>query len=79
MDGRKCFIKGGPFSGEVRSPDFILASGDRVAMDVESIKIIGSYAGSKLKDSPWSYTQIQRAMMLGLGVKSEEEYTVVSE
>jgi uncharacterized protein (DUF362 family) len=79
MDGRKCFITGGPFSGEVREPNLILASGDRVAMDVESIKIIGSLEGSKLKDNPWSYTQIRQATALGLGVKSEEEYAVVTE
>jgi uncharacterized protein (DUF362 family) len=78
MDGRKCFITGGPFSGEVREPNLILASGDRVAMDVESIKIIGSFEGSKLKDNPWSYTQIRQATALGLGVKSEEEYAVVT-
>jgi uncharacterized protein (DUF362 family) len=79
MDGRKCFISGGPFSGEVRNPNVILASGDRVAMDVESIKVIGSFEGSKLKDNPWSYTQIHHATTLGLGVKSEDEYLVVTE
>jgi uncharacterized protein (DUF362 family) len=79
MDGRKCFITGGPFSGEVRNANVILASGDRVAMDVESIKVIESFEGSKLKDNPWSYTQIRRATELGLGVKSEDEYTVVTE
>ena len=78
MDGRKCFITGGPFHGNVREPNVILASGDRVAMDVESIKIIGSFADSKLKDDPWSYTQIRRAVDLGLGVKSEQEYKLVS-
>jgi uncharacterized protein (DUF362 family) len=76
-DGRKCFITGGPFSGEVREPNVILASGDRVALDVEAIKIIASYEGSKLKDDPWSYTQIRRAVELGLGVKNEQEYKVV--
>jgi uncharacterized protein (DUF362 family) len=79
MDGRKCFITGGPFSGEVRNANVILASGDRVAMDVESVKVIESFEGSKLKDNPWSYTQIRRATALGLGVKSEDEYTVVTE
>jgi uncharacterized protein (DUF362 family) len=79
MDGRKCFIRGGPFSGEVRNPNVILASGDRIAMDVESIKVIGSFEGSKLEDNPWSYAQIRHATALGLGVKSEKEYTMVSE
>jgi uncharacterized protein (DUF362 family) len=79
MDGRKCFIKGGPFSGEVRNPDVILASGDRVAMDVECVKIIGGFEGSKLKDDPWEYAQIRHALMLGLGVKEEGAYEVVTE
>jgi uncharacterized protein (DUF362 family) len=78
MDGRKCFITGGPFSGEVREPNLILASGDRVGIDVESIKIIESFEGAKLKDDPWGYTQIRFVVELGLGVKSEDEYRVVS-
>jgi uncharacterized protein (DUF362 family) len=79
MDGRACFITGGPFSGEVRKPNLVMASGDRVAMDVEAIKVIAGFEGSKLKDDPWSYTQIRRATALGLGVKSEAEYLVVTD
>lgn len=78
MDGRKCFITGGPFSGETREPNVILASGDRVAMDVESVKIIESFDGAVLKDNPWSYTQIKRAVELGLGAKSEHDYCIIS-
>lgn len=77
MDGRKCFISGGPFRGEVRNPNLVLASGDRVAMDVESFKVVASFEDSELKGNPWSYTQIQRATKLGIGVKSENEYLVV--
>ncbi|MEM3539280.1 MAG: DUF362 domain-containing protein, partial [Nitrososphaerales archaeon] len=46
MDGRKCFIKGGPFHGDVREPGLILASGDRIAIDVEGIKIIKRFEGN---------------------------------
>ncbi len=77
MDGRKCFITGGPFSGDVREPNLILASGDRVAMDVESIKIIEQYEGSKLKDNPWNYPQIRHAVELSLGITNEKEYAVL--
>ncbi len=76
MDGRKCFINGGPFHGEVREPNVVIASGDRVAIDVEAIKIIESFPDAKLKDDPWGYTQIRRAVELGLGVRSEREYEV---
>jgi uncharacterized protein (DUF362 family) len=79
MDGRRCFITGGPFSGEVREPNIILASGDRVAMDVESIKTIESFDASSLRGDPWNYTQIRRAVELGLGVKKEKEYDVITE
>jgi uncharacterized protein (DUF362 family) len=78
MDGRKCFITGGPFSGKVREPNVILASGDRTAMDVEGIKIIESFEGASLTVDPWSYAQIRRAVELGLGVKSEQDYKVVN-
>ena len=78
MDGRKCFITGGPFNGEVREPNLILASGDRVAMDIESIKVIAGFEGSKLAVDPWSYTQIKRAVALELGVKGEDEYLVLT-
>jgi len=79
MDGRSCFISGGPFSGEVRNPNLVLASGDRVAIDVEAIKVISAFEGSNLKDSPWNYTQIKHAVKLELGVKSETEYSVVAD
>ncbi|MGQ9529827.1 MAG: DUF362 domain-containing protein [Candidatus Bathycorpusculaceae bacterium] len=78
MDGRKCFINGGPAKGEVREPNVILASGDRIALDVEAIKIIQSYEGTSLNQNPWSYTQIRKAAELGIGVRSEPEYNIVS-
>ncbi|MBS7632756.1 DUF362 domain-containing protein [Candidatus Bathyarchaeota archaeon] len=78
MDGRKCFINGGPACGELRQPNLVLASGDRVAIDVEAIETMKSYEGSSLHDDPWAYTQIQRASELGIGVKSKKEYAVIS-
>jgi uncharacterized protein (DUF362 family) len=78
MDGRKCFITGGPFHGEVREPNVVLASGDRIAVDVEAIEIIESFEGAKLKENPWSYTQIRRAVEVGLGVRNEQEYEVLT-
>ncbi len=77
MDGRKCFITGGPFHGEVREPNLIMASGDRIAMDVESIKVIEGFEGANLSGNPWGMTQIRHAVELGLGVRSEQEYNVL--
>lgn len=78
MDGRKCFVTGGPDVGRVEEPNIILASGDRIAIDVEAIKVIKSFEGSSLQSDPWSYTQIRRAVELGIGVNSEHDYGVLS-
>ncbi|MFQ5812298.1 MAG: DUF362 domain-containing protein [Anaerolineae bacterium] len=77
VDGRRCFIAGGPGKGELREPNLILASGDRIAIDVEALKVIQSYPGHSLKKAPWELTMIRRAVELGLGATSEAEYRVV--
>lgn len=77
MDGRRCFISGGPSSGELREPNLILASGDRIAIDVEALKVIQSYPHHGLKKGAWELTMIRQAVELGLGAKSEAEYEVV--
>jgi len=78
MDGRKCLVTGGPFHGEVCAPGVIMATGDRVANDVEGVKIIESFEGSSLKGDPWGYPQILHATQLGLGVRSSQEYAVLT-
>lgn len=66
-DARKCFINQGPAHGDVREPGLILASTNRVALDVEGIKIIQSFAGNSLKcPHPWKLPQIKRAVELGI-------------
>jgi uncharacterized protein (DUF362 family) len=78
MDARKCFINRGPAEGEVREPNLILASDDRIAIDVEGIKIIQSFKGNSLKNiDPWQLPQIKRAVELNLGVSSEKDYEVI--
>jgi len=67
VDTRKCFIRGGPIKGKVAEPNLILASRNRVALDVEGIKIIKKYKGNSLRRSPWEYIQISKAVELGLG------------
>ena len=77
LDGRRCFITGGPFSGAVREPSLVLASNDRIALDVEAARIIQSYPGNSLGRSPWRLGMIKRAAELRLGACSEEHYGVV--
>lgn len=78
MDARKVFIKGGPAKGELREPDLVLASGNQVAIDVEGVKTLQSYAGNSLEGrDPWKLAQIEHAVKLGLGPHNEHEYEVV--
>jgi uncharacterized protein (DUF362 family) len=67
MDGRKCFITRGPSEGEVREPNLILAATDRVAMDIEGIRIIQGYEGNDLAGiTPEELPQIARAIEMGI-------------
>jgi len=68
MDGRKCFIDGGPAQGTIREPKVILASTNRVEVDIEAAKIIQSFENNSLAGlDPSQITQIKRARELGLG------------
>ncbi len=79
MDGRKSFVTGGPDNGELVEPNVILASGDRIALDVEGVKILQSYPRDNLIRTPvWEMPLIRRAIELGLGAKSEADYQVVT-
>jgi uncharacterized protein (DUF362 family) len=78
MDGRRCFISGGPSTGELREPNLVLASGDRIAIDVEALKVIQSYPENDLKADPWELPMIRRAVSLRLGAASEADYRVVT-
>ncbi len=49
MDARKCFIKGGPSSGELKEPNIVIAGTDRKEIDIEGVKIIQSFEGNSLK------------------------------
>jgi uncharacterized protein (DUF362 family) len=76
MDGRQAFVSGGPDKGELVEPGVIMASGDLVAIDVEALKILGSYkAKNKLFANPYDSPQIVTALRHGLGAR---EYRVVA-
>jgi uncharacterized protein (DUF362 family) len=67
MDARKCFITGGPMNGELRQPGLVLAGTDRVAMDIEGVRIIQSYEGNDLEGmAPEGLPQIKRAVEIGI-------------
>lgn len=48
LDARKIFITQGPMKGEVREPKLLLAGTDRLALDIEGVKIIQSFPGNAL-------------------------------
>lgn len=68
MDGRKCFVTGGPDKGEVKEPGVILASEDQVAIDIEGVKIIQNYkAKNKLGMPVLELPLIKRSIEIGIG------------
>ena len=79
LDGRKAFITRGPESGDLVEPNILMAGTDRIAMDVEGLKILKSYpAKNKLNFEPWKFPTIKRARELNLGAKNESEYQVIN-
>lgn len=79
MDGRKAFITHGPESGQLAEPNILMAGPDRIALDVEGLKILKSFpAENKLNFDPWEFPTIKRAVELDLGAKNENEYRVIN-
>jgi uncharacterized protein (DUF362 family) len=79
LDGRKCFTTHGPEKGLVRRPGLVFASEDRVALDVEAVKILKSYwALNKLNLPVWELPQIASAKALKIGAESENDYQLVT-
>jgi uncharacterized protein (DUF362 family) len=79
MDARKVFVTGGPASGQVESPNLILASGDMVSIDVEGVRVLKSYdAKNRLGGDIWKLPQIRHAAELGIGARSDDDILVVS-
>ncbi|MBD3312334.1 DUF362 domain-containing protein [archaeon] len=78
IDGTKCFIDGGPDTGELRKPGVIMASRDRVALDVACVKKLKKLGSKSLKElNPWSHPQIKHAVKHGLGVKQDKDIKLI--
>jgi uncharacterized protein (DUF362 family) len=77
MDARAVYVRGGPCYGLARFPGVILAGRDRVALDVEGIRLLQRYPECALTRDPWSYRQIRAAVHLGLGAASCAGYRVI--
>lgn len=80
LDGTKCWIAGGPYTGELREPNLIVAGDDRIAVDVVGASIIRAMGSELLRDYPiWSHRQIRRAVELSLGASGPSEMEIRAE
>jgi uncharacterized protein (DUF362 family) len=78
MDARKVFVTKGPASGQIETPNLILASHDMVAADVIGVRILQSYnAENKLNKPVWELGQIARAKEIGFGARSDEDIQII--
>ncbi|MFW9855517.1 MAG: DUF362 domain-containing protein [Candidatus Thorarchaeota archaeon] len=78
MDGMKAFIDGGPERGTLVSPNVMLASPDRIAIDAVGVAILRDYGTTKeVSNGPiFEQEQISRAVELGLGVNRPEKIEI---
>ena len=74
MDGVEAFTTGGPDSGKRVSPQVVLASADRVALDAAGVAILRDFGTTnQVSSGPvFEQAQIARAVELGLGVDAPE-------
>lgn len=80
LDGTKCWISGGPYEGEEREPNVMIAGDDRIAVDVVGASVVRAMGAELLRDYPvWSHRQIRRAIGLGLGARGPEEVEILAE
>jgi len=73
LDGRKAFRSGGPSKGGEIESQVIMASGDRVALDVEALKILSEFKAENILKNPWKMEQIKWAVKLKIGALSNDE------
>ena len=66
LDGRRCFISGGPDSGEERAPGVLIGGTGRVAIDTEAVRILKQYDAAQLDMPAEDVPMIKRARQLGL-------------
>jgi len=80
LDGTTCWISGGPYTGEERAADVVIAGDDRIAVDVVGASVLRAMGAKLLQDFPvWTHRQIRRAAGLGLGARGPEEVEIRAE
>ncbi|HHE41625.1 MAG TPA: hypothetical protein ENL12_03145 [Dehalococcoidia bacterium] len=66
LDGRKCFVSGGPDQGEVRTPDVLFASTGRTIIDIEAVRVLKEFGAEKLDIPAEDVPMIRTALELGI-------------
>jgi len=81
LDGVEVFVEGGPDRGKQVKAQVVLAGTDRVAIDAVGVAILRYFGTTpEVSRGPiFEQEQIARAVELGLGVKSPEEITLVTD
>jgi uncharacterized protein (DUF362 family) len=70
LDGSKCFVFGGPSSGDTAEPKLIVASRDRIAADATGVAVLKSIGTEeRLQDrSVWDTPFLKHGIKIGLGI-----------
>lgn len=79
MDAIKAFINKGPEKGYIVTPNLLLMSNDRIAIDAAGIAILRQYntTNNILNGSIFELEQIKRAAELGIGVQSPDKINII--
>ncbi|MTJ07340.1 DUF362 domain-containing protein [Anabaena sp. UHCC 0204] len=80
MDGVETFVEGGPESGKKVAANVILASTDRIAIDVIGLgmlRLLGS-TNEVTQGSIWKLAQISTAVELGVGVSHPDQIQLIT-
>src|SRR5262249_46232313 len=72
LDGSKCFVFGGPSSGDTAEPKLVVASRDRIAADATGVAVLKSIGTEdRLQDrSVWDNPFLKHGIKIGLGIDS---------
>jgi len=79
MDATEAFVRGGPESGDLVSPNVILAGKDRVAIDAVGVAILRLFGTTPevSEGRIFQQKQIARAVELGIGIQSAEDIQLI--
>ena len=80
MDGVEAFVNRGPAKGKLVSPQVVLASADRIAIDAIGVALLRHFGTTRsvTKGPIFEQQQIARAIELGLGVTGPEQIELVT-